>query len=158
MHPRKLEFIELFEKSGWNQAETARELDMTRGGLNGIITGPTVPSAALLKFFKMVLAASGRVSILSDSPSANPWSSDLVNELRGLPEHQRDKLITAFRQIAKVIPAQTVSYKQKSAALLHNAIDAATGGDESAAGRATARTQDRQARQGKIGPHGHKVA
>jgi hypothetical protein len=131
---------------------------MTRGGLNGIITGPTVPSAALLKFFKMVLSAAGRVSNLSDSPNANPWSSDLVNELRGLPEHQRDKLVTAFRQIAKVIPDQSVSYKQKPVALLHDAIDAATGGDEPDAGRATTRTQDRQARKGKAGPHGHKVS
>ena len=157
MHPRKLEFIELFEKSGWNQAETARELDMTRGGLNGIITGPTVPSAALLKFFKMVLAASGRVSTSSDSVNSNLWSCDLVNELRGLPEHQRDKLITAFRQIAKVIPAQAVS-KLKPVALLHDAIDAATGNDEHDAGRAITRTQDRQARKVKESPRGHKVS
>ena len=41
--PLKKEFIQLFKLSGWTQAEVARQLELTRGGVNGIITGRTVP-------------------------------------------------------------------------------------------------------------------
>ena len=55
--PRKTEFIELFRRTGWTQAELARKLEMTRGGVNGIVTGPTIPSAAALQFLRLTLLA-----------------------------------------------------------------------------------------------------
>jgi len=56
LDPKKREFIELLKGSGWSQAEAARMLEMTRGGLNGIVTGNTIPSPATLKLFRLLLA------------------------------------------------------------------------------------------------------
>ena len=53
--PSKAEFVKLFARSGWSQAEAARHLDLTRGGMHGIIRGDTVPSRGLLKLFRLVL-------------------------------------------------------------------------------------------------------
>ncbi len=55
----KRRFIELFQASGWSQAETARRMDMTRGGINGIVTGPTVPSPGTVRFLEMLLLEAG---------------------------------------------------------------------------------------------------
>jgi len=55
----KRRFVELFHASGWSQAETARRMDMTRGGINGIVTGPTVPSPGTVRFLEMLLLEAG---------------------------------------------------------------------------------------------------
>jgi transcriptional regulator with XRE-family HTH domain len=114
LNPRKREFIELFESSGWNQAELARRLDQTRGGINGIITGATVPSATLLNYFKLIVAGEGKQlpGKLVDEPSADPWSGNLLNELRALPEPSRSKMARLFSQIAELFPRPDVSYRK----------------------------------------------
>jgi Helix-turn-helix len=51
---RRREFFELFKRSGWTQAETARELGgVSRANINGIITGEQTPGAALLDLFRV---------------------------------------------------------------------------------------------------------
>jgi len=55
----KAEFKRLFEASGWSQAEAARQLDLTRGGVNGIVTGPNSVSEATVRLFRYVLAEKG---------------------------------------------------------------------------------------------------
>jgi len=67
---RKSEFIGLFERSGWSQAQAARELDITRAHVNGIITGPNAPSPTLLKFFRLIMATPGEKNMeLKGEPS-----------------------------------------------------------------------------------------
>jgi len=78
-HPLKKQFIELYEQSGWSQAEVARQLELTRGGVNGIITGPTVPSLATVKLFQLVLrsrAGDGRAR--ETAAPHEPWAEPLL--------------------------------------------------------------------------------
>lgn len=35
-------------------------MDMTRGGVNGIVTGPTMPSAATVKYLEMLVLKAGK--------------------------------------------------------------------------------------------------
>lgn len=51
----KRDFIELAKASGWSQAEIARQLELTRGGVNGIITGTKEPSKAMVRLLYLVL-------------------------------------------------------------------------------------------------------
>ena len=54
-HPRKLEFLALYERTGWTQAELARKLELTAGGVSGLVKGETIPSAGLVKLLNLVM-------------------------------------------------------------------------------------------------------
>jgi len=58
--PFKQEFIALFELSGWSQAEAARQLHLTRGGVNGIITGKASVSASTVELLRLKVALLGK--------------------------------------------------------------------------------------------------
>lgn len=79
MDPAKKEFIELFNRSGWSQAEAARHLEMTRGGLNGIVSGDTIPSPATMKLFRYILSDQGigEGSMMMHDRSASAPESDM---------------------------------------------------------------------------------
>jgi transcriptional regulator with XRE-family HTH domain len=87
VQPEKARFIELFERSGWSQAEVARQLEMTRGGVNGIITGDANVSISVLRHFEMVLQSNG----LKDAPQGTPALSifEVRRELGRLIEVNR---------------------------------------------------------------------
>lgn len=57
----KQRFKELYEASGWSQAEMARHLEMTRAGVNGIVTGEVNPSAGTVKMLEMILLQAGKL-------------------------------------------------------------------------------------------------
>jgi transcriptional regulator with XRE-family HTH domain len=56
----KQRFIELYNASGWKQAELARRMDKTRGGINGIITGDTSPDPSSVKMLEMLMLQAGK--------------------------------------------------------------------------------------------------
>jgi transcriptional regulator with XRE-family HTH domain len=55
MEDRKGEFCELWRRSGWKPSQLAKKLHLTRGGLHGILNGPTVPSAGTLELLRKTL-------------------------------------------------------------------------------------------------------
>lgn len=103
MHPLKREFIDLYKKSGWSQAEAARQLELTRGGVNGIITGQTVPSLATVKLFRLILESHGgsRPRTIAPSVQAEDWAEPLLEELRNLEEGPRSRLVLALREVVR---------------------------------------------------------
>jgi transcriptional regulator with XRE-family HTH domain len=107
----KREFAELFKASGWSQAEVARHLELTRGGVNGIITGDTEPSPALVKLFKYVLMSQkpdalkpAQAHEIRETLNREAWAEELLNELRGVDEKQRDGLIKALKEVVRSFP------------------------------------------------------
>jgi transcriptional regulator with XRE-family HTH domain len=102
LNPLKKQFIELYEKSGWTQAEVARQLELTRGGVNGIITGPTIPSLATVKLFQLILGS--RLGDGKELPAAAPdekWAEPLLEELRSVEESRRAKLVAALCEVVR---------------------------------------------------------
>src|ERR1041384_3086076 len=98
--PLKKEFIQLYERSGWSQAEVARQLELTRGGVNGIITGPTVPSLATVKLFRLILGATSTPAGAKGAAlGAEGWAEPLLEELRKLDIDRRGRVIAALRQL-----------------------------------------------------------
>jgi DNA-binding XRE family transcriptional regulator len=104
VHPLKREFIEHYKKSGWTQAEAARQLELTRGGVNGIITGPTVPSLATVKLFKLLLESQGSLSSKNREGTGprEEWAEPLLEELRKLEEPARARLLPMIRELVKM--------------------------------------------------------
>jgi DNA-binding XRE family transcriptional regulator len=109
VHPLKKEFIEYYKKSGWTQAEAARQLELTRGGVNGIITGQTVPSLATVKLFKLLLESQAEPGAKSKEsvPPKEEWAESLLAELRKLDEPSRLRLVAAFREMVKTFAAKS---------------------------------------------------
>src|ERR1041385_850908 len=101
-HPLKKQFIELYQRSGWSQAEVARQLELTRGGVNGIITGPTVPSLATVKLFHLMLGSRAGAGKASEVAMAGEsWAEPLLAELRDVEEAKRAKLVAALCEVVR---------------------------------------------------------
>src|SRR5947207_4546725 len=108
--PLKKEFIQLFKVSGWTQAEVARQLELTRGGVNGIITGKTVPSQATVKLFRLILmsekpevmSAAARPATLQYAEES--WLRELLVEMRRVAPAHRQRLISALKSVAASFP------------------------------------------------------
>src|SRR5437764_11309915 len=98
--PLKKEFIQLFKVSGWTQAEVARQLELTRGGVNGIITGPTVPSLATVKLFQLILASrEGGEKSKTVAAGEEDWAEPLLKELRQVEEGRRAELVAVLGEV-----------------------------------------------------------
>jgi len=107
--PLKTEFLELFKASGWTQAEVARQLELTRGGVNGIITGRTVPSHATLKLFKLILLSQKPEAVSAARPASvqqaeEYWLRELLEEVRRVTPAHRERLINALKGVAAAFP------------------------------------------------------
>lgn len=108
--PLKKEFIQLFKLSGWTQAEVARQLELTRGGVNGIITGRTIPSHATVKLFRLILmsekpevmSAAARPATLQYAEEL--WLRELLAEMRRVAPAHRQRLISALKGVAESFP------------------------------------------------------
>ena len=108
--PLKKEFIQLFKISSWTQAEVARQLELTRGGVNGIITGRTVPSHATVKLFRLILlsekpevmSAAARPATLQYAEES--WLRELLDEMRRVAPAHRQRLVSALRAVAGSFP------------------------------------------------------
>jgi|SRR6476646_2815686 transcriptional regulator with XRE-family HTH domain len=115
--PLKREFISLFKASGWTQAEVARQLELTRGGVNGIITGSTVPSQATLKLFKLILLAE-KPEAMNARPLAirrteKLWLRDLIAEMRRVSPPHRARLVLALKTMATAFPKDSRASARK---------------------------------------------
>jgi transcriptional regulator with XRE-family HTH domain len=115
LHPLKKQFIDLVTASGLSQADIARLINMTRGGVNGIVTGESVPSIATVQLLKLALLAekpeilrpSGkgfRDAASAESYNPDGWANDLLNELRQIEEKDRDTLVLALRAVVRAWP------------------------------------------------------
>jgi transcriptional regulator with XRE-family HTH domain len=108
-NPLKAEFLQLFEASGWTQAEVARQLELTRGGVNGIITGGTVPSNATLKLFKLILLSEKPEAVTAARPASvqhaeESWLRELLEQMRRVAPGHRERLINALKAVAVAFP------------------------------------------------------
>jgi hypothetical protein len=80
----------------------ARQLELTRGGVNGIITGPTVPSLATVKLFHLILRS--RIGDAKGAETASlgeKWAEPLLAELREMDESRRAKLVAALCDVVR---------------------------------------------------------
>jgi hypothetical protein len=113
MHPRKREFINLFNASGWSKAELARHLRYTRGGIQTLLEGPSVPTEATLKLLKLVLLSEkpealravtpNEPLLVADSPQEyKAWSDDLMGDLADIEPRKREELVAAIRHLLRV--------------------------------------------------------
>lgn len=113
MDPLKQEFIELFEASGWSQAEVARQLDLTRSGVNQIVTGTAKPSQTLVRLFRLVLAKSGidtesKVKYPEHQPNHDTMNDnateidDLVASIKAQPKSKQPELIETLKRVVKL--------------------------------------------------------
>lgn len=93
---RKDEFIDLFKRSGFSQASAARELDITRAHVNGIITGDTVPSPTLLKFFRLIVGTPQSGMVLTDRPlqkNPPPFPPEVQQRLKARALELMEKIL-----------------------------------------------------------------
>jgi len=117
--PLKREFINLFKASGWTQAEVARQLELTRGGVNGIITGSTVPSQATLKLFKLILLAEKPEAMKASERSLairrteKLWLRELIAEMRRVSPSHRARLVLALKTMATAFPKNSRASARK---------------------------------------------
>ena len=97
MNALKREFIALAERSKWSQSEIARKLNMTRGGVNGIVTGEKIPGPRLVELFRVKLAA--------DRPELPPsYPPHLAESAREPDEPEMLEAVNRLREILANAP------------------------------------------------------
>ena len=137
---KKAEFIELFRRSGWSQAELARKLEMTRGGVNGYITGPTIPSATALRLFRLTLMGERPEALATASPGEEaalaPWERQVIHALRGLAPRDRARVLEWFTAMLAGYRSRPAA---RPAATLTDAAVAEVGGIAAAGAQAAVR-------------------
>lgn len=115
-------------------AETARKLDMTRGGMHGIIHGDTIPSVATVKLFRLVLKGEipgivlpphaeegGGDFPLKPSDLREPeaqyttrgWQTEVIDNLNALHPEEREKVIDVLNAALRLTkrPVRTTQNK-----------------------------------------------
>jgi transcriptional regulator with XRE-family HTH domain len=89
MNPKpKQQFRELLAKSGWTQAEAARQLHITPGALSQIVreNSTVKPSPVTLHLFRLLLRES-----MSDR-----YENQLLCAIRSVPQKDRQQVINGF--------------------------------------------------------------
>ena len=104
MKPVKREFLQLASRSGWSQAELARQLELTRGGVHGIVKGKTSPSPGLLKLLKLVLAQEKPEALTGALLERTRGSGhELLSELDHLPEDVRVECVKHITGLVRLL-------------------------------------------------------
>lgn len=104
----KKEFIDLFKRSGWSQAEAARQLEVERATINGIVTGPKDPSETLFKLMRIL------VDTAKDSEGRSPDVTYPVREekVAGGDDPEVEQTTRLIREIHRNNPADFKVLKQ----------------------------------------------
>ena len=85
---------------------------MTRGGVNGIITGNTVPSPGAVKLLELLVAENGN-AVAHEIKQSGP-SYGVEAKLAALPENERAEVLEIFNAIVQQAERR-VSYTKKRA-------------------------------------------
>ena len=108
----------MFARTQWSQAELARKLELTPGGVSGIVKGPTNPSASLLKLLQLVVALE-KPELLGEFSATfgegipaygRPRQSDeevygrLITRLESLDPATKEKVAGYFAGLVELIP------------------------------------------------------
>ena len=118
MHSKNEEFLALMRQSGWSQAETARRLHISPAAVSQFVNGHSTPGRATLSLMKIVVGQEQGSSPNSAPPAGLPgWASELISDLEVLADKDRERLVSAFRLIARREPRK----KLKQAATAHAA-------------------------------------
>lgn len=108
-------------------------MEMTRGGINGIITGPTVPSAGAVKLLEMLVMENGGTLAgpqtettarqhVAEIEARFSGAEELTNKLNEI--HQRDpKLFDSAKTMIESFHLQVTSYKSKPSSKVQRAAD-----------------------------------
>lgn len=129
--------MELFKRTKWSQAELARKLELTPGGVSGIVKGPTNPSAGLLKLLRLVVALE-KPEILPNfsetfgeavPPYGQPPKSSeeiygrLLTRLESMDPVTKEKVIGYLSGLAELIPTANSSADAKAQRELEGMAD-----------------------------------
>lgn len=108
MRQENIDFIALFEASGWSQAEASRQLDTSPPNISRYLSGAMPPHKTLLKLFK-VLLANQKPGALAAAPSLkedglSEWERKVLDDLRWLHKEDRERVLKAMRAYMDGLP------------------------------------------------------
>lgn len=103
-------------------------MEMTRGGINGIVTGPTVPSAGAVKLLEMLAMESGVKTVPASEPKRSEARDpdDLAIKLQEIHDHDPSTYSVA-RTMIESLHSQISYRKRPSSAKVQAAADVHNG-------------------------------
>lgn len=100
------EFREFLHRSGWSQAEAARQLNLTPAAVSRYLSGASRPSASILKLCGLLLEGAGiqvgRGEFAGMTAELDADEADLIRRLRSLPGRDRSKVLMSMRLFLEV--------------------------------------------------------
>ena len=109
MRQENIDFIALYEASGWSEAEAARHLETTRASVNRWLTGELTPKKGWIKLFKLILAEQnpGALTAASRIPEEDrlaEWERKILEDLRWLQDEDRQRVLKAMKALMDGLP------------------------------------------------------
>jgi transcriptional regulator with XRE-family HTH domain len=112
--PLNTEFARLLRRSGWTQAEAARELHLSPSTVSLYMSGGTRPSVTVIQLFKVLTGdtsplpgrkRAGRATHEDELMPLDERETALLRALRALDGPRRQQLLRHFREIAGMLQA-----------------------------------------------------
>ncbi len=101
------EFREFLNRSGWNQAEAARQLNLTPAAVSRYVSGASRPSATVLKLCGMLVEGAGNAAEPGEfagmTAELDADEAELIRGLRGLEGRDRSKVLMSMRLVLEVV-------------------------------------------------------
>lgn len=112
--PLNVEFVRLLAASGWSQAESARQLELTPATISLYVSNQTRPSLTTIKLFKLMIGDRAPIpgeerfstELHDKARPLEEWEQDLLKDLRSLEEETRHKAVQHFRALAGLMNRQ----------------------------------------------------
>jgi len=125
--PLNREFSRLLARSGWTQAEAARQLSLTPAAISRYLSGETRPSMTVIRLLKLLLQDTAPVAVPADSVGAGtgpmlplePWEGRLLRELRQLDAETRRQVVSGLRTLIRACRPRPASQGWKAGKVIH---------------------------------------
>jgi transcriptional regulator with XRE-family HTH domain len=108
VRPENIEFIALFEASGWKAIHAAQRLRVTRATLSRYLSGDIAPSAPVIELFKLILLTEkpGALTVAAEAHETKleTWERKAIEDLRWLHIEDRERVLNAMRAFIAGLP------------------------------------------------------
>jgi transcriptional regulator with XRE-family HTH domain len=93
------EFLELMAAAGWSQAEVARQLEITSGGVSQIARGHVTPSPVTLRLLRLLVH--GTTAASEGAGTVPAYAQGLIRALEEIEPEMREVVIDTALRLAK---------------------------------------------------------
>jgi hypothetical protein len=104
------EFREMLKRSGWNQAEASRQLELTTADVSRYVNNVHPPDKQTLRLFRLMLAGNEPSSSSASHAAPAPYSADIKTRAKKLQQRIKSLMV----EMEELLDGEPASKKTNS--------------------------------------------